>query len=68
MQAGESKAKDEKRHAEKEYSRVLNQLEANKKQQEQEVMLRLRFEEKLNNLHSLNRTFQQLAQKNKQYL
>ena len=33
---------------------------------EQEVVLRLRFEEKLNNLHSLNRTFHEIATKNEE--
>ena len=35
---------------------------------EQEVVLRLRFEEKLNNLHSLNRSFHEIAQRNEERL
>ena len=41
-----------------EKKKLENDLLVGKKQREQEVMLRLRFEEKLNNLHSLNRSFQ----------
>ena len=35
---------------------------------EQEVVLRLRFEEKLNNLHSLNRSFHEIAERNEDRL
>ena len=40
---------------------ALNELKAGKEKHEKEVNLRLRFEEKLNNLHSMNRSFQEAA-------
>lgn len=64
MQEQLDQAIEEKKKAESERDKVVYQLNSGKEQHEQEVSLRLKFEEKLNNLHSLNRTFQQLAEKN----
>lgn len=47
-----------------ENEKLEEELRNGRQQHEHEVMLRLRFEEKLNNLHSLTRTFQLLSERN----
>lgn len=64
MQSKIDEAHAEMRRAHGEKAKLEAELRDGQKQREQEVNLRLRFEEKLNNLHALNRTFQQLSVRN----
>ena len=44
--------------------RMQKEYDQNAKSHENEVQLRMHFEERLNNLHALNRTFQDLSLEN----
>ena len=55
------KACDDRRSADCERQKLATELQGMHRSHEQEVVLRLRFEEKLNNLHSLNRSFHEIA-------